>query len=381
MKRMQMGWLALAGVGTLTLTLSAIPLGFGRAQETPPAANPPTGQEFQAVFEDWKSLLKEMRDLRMRFLVADPKDTPAMTQQWTALVTKGNELLPRLRDAAIKAYVAAPEQDPQIARFLTELAGDALAGDRYEEVLLVAQPLIDHKTELKKIYDLAGQAAFCLDQFTTAEQYLTEAQAAGAISDTGSQSLVDAKTYKALWEEEQALREAEAAKDDLPRVRLQTTKGEIVVELFEDSAPDTVGNFVNLVDKGFYNGLNFHRVLANFMAQAGCPNGDGSGGPGYEIYDEVGLPGARMHFRGTLSMAKTDAPDSGGSQFFLTFRPTSHLNGRHTVFGRVLTGFEVLEKLQRRNPDDPAAAEPDKIIKAEVVRKRDHEYLPKKVGG
>jgi cyclophilin family peptidyl-prolyl cis-trans isomerase len=141
-----------------------------------------------------------------------------------------------------------------------------------------------------------------------------------------------------------------------------------------------VANFITLVEKKFYDGLVFHRVLPHFMAQGGDPNGDGSGGPGYEIPDECHQPNARMHFRGSLSMAKTAAPDTGGSQFFLTFIPTAHLNGQHTVFGRVVEGLDVLDRLQRRNPESATSPEPDKIVKAEVLRKRDHAYTFKKTG-
>ncbi|MDA0657332.1 MAG: peptidylprolyl isomerase [Planctomycetota bacterium] len=164
----------------------------------------------------------------------------------------------------------------------------------------------------------------------------------------------------------------------MPQVRLTTSKGEIVIELFENEAPETVGNFVSLVEKGYYDGLTFHRVLEHFMAQGGCPKGDGSGGPGYNIYCECHKPEYRRHFRGSLSMAKTQQRDSGGSQFFLTFLPTPQLNGVHTVFGRVIDGFPVLAKIQRRDPQKQPAPNPDKILKAEVVRKRDHSYVPTK---
>jgi peptidylprolyl isomerase/peptidyl-prolyl cis-trans isomerase B (cyclophilin B) len=86
-----------------------------------------------------------------------------------------------------------------------------------------------------------------------------------------------------------------------------------------------------------------------------------------------------MHFRGSLSMANTGQPNTNGSQFFLTFRPTPHLNGRHTVFGRVIEGFEVLPKIQRIDPEKPTGVEPDKIVKATVLRKRDHEYKPETI--
>src|SRR5690606_2930191 len=134
---------------------------------------------------------------------------------------------------------------------------------------------------------------------------------------------------------------------------------------------------ITLVEDQFYDGLTFHRVLPHFMAQGGDPNGDGSGGPGYEIPCECYKPEARMHFRGSLSMAHAGR-DTGGSQFFITFLPTAHLNGRHTVFGRVIEGLDVLDQLQRRDPESASAPEPDKIVKAEVLRKRDHEYTFKK---
>jgi cyclophilin family peptidyl-prolyl cis-trans isomerase len=119
-------------------------------------------------------------------------------------------------------------------------------------------------------------------------------------------------------------------------------------------------------------------VLKNFMAQGGDPEGTGSGGPGYNIYCECEKPNARRHFRGSLSMAHA-GKNTGGSQFFLTFLPTAHLNGKHTCFGRVVEGMDVLAKIQRIEPGAENAPTPDKIVKAEVVRKRDHAYAPRKV--
>ena len=159
-----------------------------------------------------------------------------------------------------------------------------------------------------------------------------------------------------------------------------TDAGDITLELFENEAPETVGNFVSLAEKGFYDGLKFHRVLEGFMAQAGCPKADGTGGPGYKIYCECLNDDHRNHFAGSLSMAKAPANHTGGSQFFLCFVPTPQLNGRHTVFGRVIEGMDVLPEIVRRDPSKPQAlAEPTKILRAEVVRKRDHEYRPNKV--
>jgi cyclophilin family peptidyl-prolyl cis-trans isomerase len=161
-----------------------------------------------------------------------------------------------------------------------------------------------------------------------------------------------------------------------PLVLLRTTKGDVVLELFEDEAPNTVANFVSLVEKHFYDGLKFHRVIDGFMAQGGCPKGTGAGGPGYTIKCEVSRPGAFKHARGTISMAHR-GPNTGGSQFFLAFKPSPHLDGLHTVFGQVVQGMEVVDKFQRMDPEDVNPyVQADKIIEAKVLRKRNHPYVP-----
>jgi cyclophilin family peptidyl-prolyl cis-trans isomerase len=160
---------------------------------------------------------------------------------------------------------------------------------------------------------------------------------------------------------------------DLPRIQLKTSKGDVVIELFEDEAPNTVANFIHLVEKKYYDGLKFHRVIDGFMAQGGCPKGTGTGGPGHAIACECRLPGARKHVRGSLSMAHAGR-DTGGSQFFITFAATPHLDGQHTVFGQVIEGQEAIDKLNRA----PAAGvQPDRIVTAHVLGKRNHAYLPK----
>jgi len=114
---------------------------------------------------------------------------------------------------------------------------------------------------------------------------------------------------------------------------------EIKIELFEQDAPNTVANFEALANSGFYDGLTFHRVIPGFVAQGGCPNGDGTGGPGYMIDCEIN---ANKHERGAVSMAHA-GPNTGGSQFFIVYEPQPHLDGVHTVFGRVTEGMEHVD--------------------------------------
>ncbi|ALJ27319.1 peptidyl-prolyl cis-trans isomerase [Stenotrophomonas acidaminiphila] len=123
-----------------------------------------------------------------------------------------------------------------------------------------------------------------------------------------------------------------------------TSRGLIKVELFADKAPLTVANFVNLAQRGFYDGLNFHRVIADFMIQGGCPEGSGRGGPGYRFEDETNN-GVR-HERGVLSMANA-GPNTNGSQFFITHIKTDWLDGKHTVFGKVVEGLDVVDAVKQ----------------------------------
>ena len=142
---------------------------------------------------------------------------------------------------------------------------------------------------------------------------------------------------------------------------IETEKGDIVVELFAKDAPKTVNNFVFLAREGFYNGTTFHRVIPGFMAQGGDPTGTGTGGPGYKFEDEFSQ---RRHGTGALSMANS-GPNTNGSQFFITYAPQPGLDGKHTVFGQVITGMDVLNRITPKDPMD-LATKGDVIIKITI---------------
>ena len=151
------------------------------------------------------------------------------------------------------------------------------------------------------------------------------------------------------------------------RAVVETNKGRMVLELFQDEAPRTVNNFVFLARNHFYDGVVFHRVLDGFMAQTGDPTGTGRGGPGYKFPDEFNNEVKHDH-KGILSMANA-GPNTNGSQFFITFTATPHLDGRHTVFGEVLEGLDVLDTLQRIDPMNPRGAQPDVMEQVYIVEK------------
>ena len=130
-----------------------------------------------------------------------------------------------------------------------------------------------------------------------------------------------------------------------PTAVMTLEKGaEIRIEFFPEDAPKTVANFVALAKKGFYNGLTFHRVVPGFVAQGGCPKGNGSGGPGYTIPAEFNK---NNHVRGSLAMARSQHPDSAGSQFYITYGAQPHLDNNYTVFGKVTSGMEHVDRIRQ----------------------------------
>jgi cyclophilin family peptidyl-prolyl cis-trans isomerase len=337
----------------------------------------PTGDgDFAALFAQWNELRDRMNQLREQFGTAKQNEKPAIEEEFNGLVEKGHALAPQVQAAAEGAF-AADSTNEDARDFLAGAAVGEFRNDNFEEAIRLLDLLIAGGFEDKHIYELAGLAASNISDLDKAEDYLNTAKKEKVISPEGSRALAGLPQAREQLDRELALREAEAQADDLPRVLMKTNKGDITIELFENEAPNTVANFISLVEKKYYDGLTFHRVLPGFMAQGGCPDGTGGGGPGYNIPCECDSENHRTHFRGSLSMAHA-GKDTGGSQFFLTFIPTTHLDGKHTVFGRVIDGMDVLGKLQRRDPEDPRGPEPDTIEEATVIRKRDHEYVPMK---
>ena len=139
-----------------------------------------------------------------------------------------------------------------------------------------------------------------------------------------------------------------------PIVTIETTKGTISAELFPEIAPNTVKNFISLVNHNFYNGLIFHRVIEGFMIQGGCPDGNGMGGPGYGIKGEFAMNGFKndlKHSAGVLSMARSQMPDSASSQFFIMHKDAPHLDGSYAAFGKVTDGMDVVNAIAETATD------------------------------
>jgi peptidyl-prolyl cis-trans isomerase B (cyclophilin B) len=165
-----------------------------------------------------------------------------------------------------------------------------------------------------------------------------------------------------------------------PVVTIEMEHGAIIkAELYPETAPNTVNNFISLVKSGFYDGLTFHRVIPGFMIQGGCPQGTGTGGPGYSIQGEFAanrIKNDLRHDRGVLSMARSQHPDSAGSQFFIMVAAAPHLDGQYAAFGKVLEGMEAVDDIVAQKRDFRDRPLNDQRIKAAQVDTFGVEYHP-----
>jgi cyclophilin family peptidyl-prolyl cis-trans isomerase len=336
----------------------------------------------------WKELIarqevvvKQLQEFQRTYKAAKtPAEQQKIAQEFEAvraeLVTK---IGPAISELAPKVFAANPKQF-DAGEAALEMAFQA---NRYEDVLALAAKLTAEGYQSVLVSNMQGIAQFATHDFAGALKTFEAAEAAGELHpQLGGRFMPECAEYLKLWEVEQGQRKKDAAlKGDqqLPLAKFVTAKGEIEIELFEDQAPNTVANFISLIEAKTYDGVKFHRVIPTFMAQGGDPlskndnpRDDGTGGPGYTIDCECYRPDARKHFRGTLSMAHA-GKDTGGSQFFITHLPTAHLNPSaeeergHTVFGRVTKGLDVAAALEVG----------DEIEAATVIRKRKHPYAPK----
>jgi cyclophilin family peptidyl-prolyl cis-trans isomerase len=348
----------------MLLLLAAILLAAPAVAQTPVVETKIDPAKAKAEFADASKAMKEFV-AELTALQAEYQkpgsDKKSIEAKFDATKVKAQETSDRLETAAFALAMVDPA-DKGAKEITGAVVAGSLATDDPKKTLTLAGML-----------DKAGAAS---SDLAAAAAWLKKAGAAGMPKQKVAELEEAIAAERPKVKDEMAKREADAKADDLPRVKISTSKGDIVVELFENEAPNTVANYIALVERGFYDGTPFHRVIGGFMAQGGDPTGTGTGGPGHTIECEVGKPGARKHFLGSLSMAHA-GPNTGGSQFFLTFRPTEHLDGKHTVFGRVIDGLDVLPKLNRTEGEMATGAAPDKIVKAVVVRKRNHPYEPK----
>lgn len=373
------------------LGISAVSFVAAQTAEKKSAPSPAAGVEagmkpamakYRQAQADLKSALREAAELQRKYLgiKTTEEEKEEIGEKLEKISKVVSKIHPKLFDLAEKAWLEEPSrEDGEFLNFIIQVLETRMTVGEYERANAIMQGLISLKIPdiLPDLYDAAGEIAFMLNDFEQAARYLELAEQNKVLSERCAGFKKDLSYYRTSWAKESVFRQQDSEKKYLPRVTLDTTKGKIVLELYEDQTPNTVANFVYLVEKGFYDGMFFEEVIPGVGAFAGRSLENPDGGPGWTIRDEFDATNSRNHYRGTISMMRGE-PNSAGSIFFISFSPIKDLDGKYVVFGRVVEGMDVLTKLQIMDPVNPdPMAEPDQIEKASAVTKRDHKYRPK----
>jgi len=375
------------------------PAGEKPAAEKPGEAKPAEVAPAKPVdpLVEWKRLadrkleiFNTLQGLKKKFAVAKDNDAKRIIRnEYTDLIREFEaDIYSQMIDLADAAWAA----DSTILDAGELALRNAFNANRFEDARAVAAKLLEANRRTREVFQIAYTSEFAGHNFEKAAvlvEEMIQVYKPGNPQETEywENYIQKARKYVDFWKQEQAIRETEAAlKGDaaLPRVTLQTDRGEIIVELFEDQAPNTVASFIQTVEEKKYDAVEFHQVEPQFMAQTGNlgaadedPLNDQSFSPGFTIPCECYRDGTRMHFQGSLSMALPEnGKDRGSTQFFITHLPTHWLNyedgkteNNHTVFGRVVQGMDIVW----------ATREHDVIETAKVLRKRPHEYKAERI--
>lgn len=349
-------------------------------------------QELQSLIDSFRGKRLELekaigdqREIYIRYLNRE-EYSPERREAFYKMRDRVRELLDETFMAAVD--VLRLGFDEEAGTYVATLVQHRHNTDIYNfETLEGALLLINGGSELKYVYETAARSAVACGEFDIAksiyERMLDDNQ-----DDIDSRLEYNLEEYREEFMTEFAIREAEIKEDRLPRVLLNTTQGDIVVELFLDQAPSTVTNFINLVEEGFYDGLDFFQVIDHLLALTGDPGGTGEGNSGRFLVDEHTRPDHRKSLRGSLVMAKIPAPggqpgvfipNSASSQFAISLLPILAASQEQTVFGTVIEGMDVVSRMRRVDPfkekkKGEVQYPSDSIIQATVIRRP--EVLP-----
>lgn len=372
--------------------------------ETPPA-------DERLSFEELKKDPEYRAELKLRteaFEAGRKKLADALSDQHSCLVRYRNgeatskadqekyrDARQRVRDAMDELYVTAMQlsrisPSEEAAQYLVTMINHRVKHGIYNyETAEGAARLIDSGANLLYLFRAAARSSIVSGQFGIAKR-LYEAMSEDDLEDVDKRFMYGFQQLEENFLEEQERLKKDAEADNLPRVKLRTSEGDIVLELFLDQAPSAVANFINLVEEGFYDGLDFHQVIDDLLALSGDPSGLGDGHSGKFLVDEHDQPGARHGFRGSIVMAKIPkspestefVPNSASSQFAILMVPILGIEKEQTVFGRVIEGMNTIGALRRVDPSKEkkkgeVMLPSDYIIEATVIRRP--EDLPEPV--
>lgn len=346
-------------------------------------------QQLQADYDTklsaWRETIKELNSTSFKYSdAADERSARKLRGQWEKLREKGRAQLDELVESALELFSGMEDPPEELTLFVGGLQGKILNDGNSLKAYEIGQQLLEVLPNNENVQKTTARAAIRINRFE-------EAAKLAATVGTGfyeGMDQFDASMFERLpdlqakYNRELELQAKDKKADNLPQVRFETSQGDIVVELFVNQAPSTVANFLNLVEEKKYDGMTFNMVVKDMIALSGQLYKDGKYSPTpYTIVDECERDDARTHFFGTLSIARNDQPNSGYMHFYMCYLPMTQMDGRRTVFGRIISGHEAFEKLaitHVSNDDNTQTplmdVRPDYIIKAEVIRKPENDY-------
>jgi peptidylprolyl isomerase len=354
----------------------------------------PLAEKYRIASDAFRKATAEFADMQARLQFRLDMDIPeAMKEKWLAKLKAGFEALVAWRDRAADLYASDPERYETVGVMLREMLVTEAASDRFDHWTHAARSLMEGGRLIDEEVALsAGYVGFANCDWELASMAWIPLAKEGKLPEIETKMLENIPSIAAAWEEEQERIRQDETKNN-PRVEFVTTKGIIEIELFEDDAPEAVASFIYLIEKGYYHRKPIFMVKRHWLAQTGCEKGDGKGTAGYTIPFEAGSPTHRNHFRGYLAIPlgidtekQTIEPNSGGAQFYFSYLPLPIFDAKHTVFGRIVSGMETLGMFKEVNLTDEeqrkdTTLQPDRVVMARVLRKRDHDYVPKTVFG
>ncbi len=344
--------------------------------------------DFDGSIEELRTAIKKIKRSGMLYFNNSSREQFEIREQWEVDAIAAEAAYQKVKRTAFAYFLAAKNPSKDAKQIVRKLTFEQVDHGELTLTYAAAHKLLDFYPNDEHLMKLMGHVAILTNDFDFAQKYAATNKS--VIEDfpmiaNALYSYLDEMSEK--WKRELKIRAEETAADDLPHAIIETTKGTIVIELFENQAPETVANFVSLVQTGYYDRMIFHHVLENVLAHTGKMSMNRSLPIGYTIYDEMGRPDARHHFRGSVAMfLNTDEPNVGGAEFQILQIPRPNLDGRITVFGRVISDMRIVDVIQPTVTITDEGKEkfiegavPDTIKSITVKRLRNHEYEPNRV--
>ncbi len=338
--------------------------------------------EFEVARQQLADAIADQREVYIRYVNRLDR-TPAAKLRYSQQRGRVRQLMDEAYRRALDVTRTGVLNE-DIARFIVTMVQHRVKTDYYDEDTFEgAAKMLDAGNNLQFMFAGAARSALTSGVFESAGRLFDHLVQSEHVEEIDKILYANLDSYKEQWDAEQIIQSQEAGQDRLPRVKLETTQGDVVVELFLDQAPTTVSNFIRLVEQGFYDGLDFYQVIDHALALTGDPSNVGEGNSGKYIVDEHVREDSRYAFRGSLVMAKIPLgkkgdfiPNSASSQFAILYLPVASLTEKQTVFGRVIEGMDVVSRFQRVDPNKEKkkgeiVVPADTIIEASVIRRPD----------